>query len=75
MSELLRRITSKYNGDFYCLICLHSFRAENKHKFHEKVYKSKYICGIVMATKKNKILGLNQDMNSDKMPYSIYTDI
>ena len=75
MSELLRRITSKNNGDFYCLICLRSFRAENKHKFHEKVCKSKYICGIVMATKKNKILGLNQDMNSDKMPYSIYTDI
>ena len=28
-----------------------------------------------MATKKNEILGLNQYMKSDKMPYIIYTDI
>ena len=27
---LLREITSKNNGDFYCLHCLHSFRIEKK---------------------------------------------
>ena len=26
LSALLRGITSKNNGDFYCLNCLHSFR-------------------------------------------------
>ena len=29
LSALLRGITSKKNGDFYCLICLHSFRTDN----------------------------------------------
>ena len=28
LSALLRRITSNHNGDFYCLNCLHSFRAK-----------------------------------------------
>ena len=39
LSALLRGITSKHDGDFYCLNCLHSFRAENKLKSHQKVYK------------------------------------
>ena len=30
LSTLLRGITSKHHGDFYCLSYLHSFRAENK---------------------------------------------
>ena len=29
-SALLRAITSKRNGDFYCLNCLHSFRSKSK---------------------------------------------
>ena len=32
LSTLLRGITSKHHGIFYCLNCLHSFRAENKLK-------------------------------------------
>ena len=36
---LLHGIMSKHVGDFYCLNCLHSFRAENKLKYHEKVCK------------------------------------
>ena len=28
LSELLRGITSKHNGGFYCLNCLHSFRTK-----------------------------------------------
>ena len=30
LSALLRGITSKYHGDFYCLNCLHSFATEKK---------------------------------------------
>ena len=37
LSTLLKRITSKNHGDFYCLNCLHSFRTENKLKPHVKI--------------------------------------
>ena len=30
LSALLRRITWKHQGDFYCLNCLHSFAIKNK---------------------------------------------
>ena len=30
LSALLRGITSKHNGNFYCLSCLHSFARKNK---------------------------------------------
>ena len=29
LSALLRGLTSKHHGDFYCLNCFHYFRAEN----------------------------------------------
>ena len=53
LSALLHGITSKHKGDFYCLNCLRSFRAENKS--HEKVCKNKDLCGIVMSSKKDNI--------------------
>ena len=36
LSALLRGITSKSNGDFYCLNCLHSFRTKNKLELHKR---------------------------------------
>ena len=36
LSALLRGITSKHYGDFYCLNCLHSFRSKNKLESHKK---------------------------------------
>ena len=36
VSTLLRGITSKHHGDFYCLNCLHFFRTENKLKSYQK---------------------------------------
>ena len=51
---------------------LHSFRIENKLKSHEKVCKSKDICGIVTPSWKDKILESNQYMKSRKMPHTIY---
>ena len=30
LSTLLRGITSKHHGHFYCFNCLHSFRTKNK---------------------------------------------
>ena len=35
LSALLRGKTSKNNGDFYCLNCLHFFRTKNKLESHK----------------------------------------
>ena len=74
-STSFRGITSKHHGDFYCLNCLHSSRAESKLKSHVKICKNKDFCGIVMPSEKNNILEFNQYMRSDKMSYIIYADI
>ena len=75
LSTLLRKITSKHHGDFYCLNSLHSFRTENKLKSHEKICKDRYFCGTVMPSEKDNILKSNQYMTSDKMLYINYADI
>ena len=54
LSILLRGITSKHHGDFYCLNCLHFFRTESKLKSHGKVCKNKDFCGIVLPSEKDK---------------------
>ena len=43
LSEFLRRVTSKNDGDYYCINCLHSFRSANKLKSHED-YKDHDYC-------------------------------
>ena len=60
LSALLKGITSKHHGDFYCLNYLPSFRIENKLNFHEKVCKNKYFCGMVMSWEKDKMLEIKQ---------------
>ena len=65
----------KNKNDFYCLNCLHSFRTENKLKSHEKIFKNKDFCRIVMPTEKNKVLKFNQYIDFDRMPYISYTNI
>ena len=62
---LLRGITSKHHGDFYCLNCLHSFAAENKRESHEKVFKNKDFCNIEIPSEDTKILEFNQYRKSD----------
>ena len=41
LSALLKGITSKNNGDFYCLNYLHSFRTKSKLESHKNVCKNK----------------------------------
>ena len=55
LSALLRGITSKNNGDFYCLNCLHSFRTKNKLESHKKVYESNDFCNVIMPSEDNRI--------------------
>ena len=38
ISALLRGISSKHDGDFYCLIVLLSFKTKNKLESHKKVF-------------------------------------
>ena len=59
LSAVLHRITSKHKGDFYCLNCLNSFRAEKKKlKSHKKVCKNKDFYGIIMPPKRMKYQNL-----------------
>ena len=37
LSALVRGITSKNHGDFYCLNCFHSFATENKVQWHKNL--------------------------------------
>ena len=58
LSALLRRITSKHHGGFYCLNCLHSFAAENKRESHKNVCENTDFCYAVIPFIDTKILEL-----------------
>ena len=55
---LLRGITSKNNGDFYCLSCLLSFRTKNEGKSHKN--RNKDFWNVIMPSKDTEILEFNQ---------------
>ena len=66
LSALLRGITSKPYGDFYCLNCLHSFGTKNKIELHKKLCENKDFCIIIMPFEETKTLKINQYQKSDK---------
>ena len=74
LSALLKGITSKHKGDFYCLNCLHSFRTK-KIESHKRVCENKDFCNIIMPSEDSKILEFNQYQKSDKAPFIIYADL
>ena len=55
LSALLRGITSKHYGDFYCLNCLHSFRTKNKLESHKRVCENKDFCNVIRILSISKI--------------------
>ena len=75
LSTLLRGITSKNNGDIYCLNCLHSFGTKNKLESHKKVFENKGFCNVNILSDDTKILEFNQYQKSDKAPFIIYVDL
>ena len=75
LSALLRGITSKHDGDFYCLNCLHSYRTKDKLKEHENVCKDHDYCYIEMPNENNIILKYNPGEKSMKTPVIIYSDL
>ena len=68
-------MTSKHDGDFYCLNCLHSYRTKDKLKEHENVCKYHDYCYIEMPNENNKILKYNPGEKSMKTPVIIYSDL
>ena len=68
---LLRGITSKHHGDFYCLNCLHSFRTKNPVNL-KKVCEDKNVCNVITSPEDIKILKFNQYRKSDEVSFIIY---
>ena len=56
---LLRGITSKHGGGFYCLNCFSSFRTKNALKNHENICKDGDYCYIEMPNGESNILKYN----------------
>ena len=75
ISALLRGITSKHHGHFYCLNFLHSFETEKKLELHKKVCEDKDFCRVIMSSEDTKILEFNQYKKSDKAGFMIYADL
>ena len=75
LSALLRRITSKHVGYFYCLNCFHSCSTEKKLKKHEKVCNDHDYCYAEMPNEGNKILKYKHGENSMKASFIIHADL
>ena len=80
VKKLSSSLTSKHNGDFYCLNCLHSFATEKKLELHKKVLnrivsENKGFCNVIMPSEDTKILEFNQYQKSDKAPFIIYANL
>ena len=71
---LLKRITSKYNNDYYCLNCLYFFRTKSKLESHKKVCENKDFCNV-MSSEDTTVLQFNQYCRSGKAPFIIYADL
>ena len=71
---LLRGITSKNNGNFYCLNCFSSFRTKNVLKSRENVCEDNDYCYIELPNGENNILKYNLGEKSMKIPFIIYGD-
>ena len=75
LSALLKGMTSKHKGDFYCLNCFHSHSTKEKLKKHKNVYESHEYCYVEMPEKDNKILKYNHGEKSMKVPFISYADL
>ena len=69
LPALLREITFKHYGDFYCLNCLRFFGPKNKVESHKNVCESKDFFYVIMPSELTKILEFNQYQKSDKAPF------
>ena len=75
LSALFRGITSKHNGGFHCLRCLHLLRTDHVLQRHEKLCNNHKYCGIVMPAKDKNILKHNSGEKSLKVANIFYLDL
>ena len=75
LTALLRGITSKHEGDFYCLKCFHSYGTKNKPEKHRNVCENHDYCYVEMPKEDNKILKCNHGEKSMKFLFIIYANL
>ena len=75
VSALLRGISTKYDGDFHCLNCLPTCRANNKYESHKKVCGNTVFYDVLMLSEDNKLLEFNHYQKHNTMPFLIYPDL
>ena len=75
LSALFRGITSKHDGDLYCLNCFQSYTTENKLKRHKKVCENHDYCYVEMPEEYNKTLKYNEGEKSMRLPFIIIADL
>ena len=66
LSALLRGVTSKHDGGFYCLNCFYSFRTKSKLQSYKKVCENNDFCGFAMSSWDITILKFSQSWKSVK---------
>ena len=74
-SALLKVTTSKYEGDFYCLNCLHYFWTKNRLYSHKTLRENIDFWSVAMRSEVTTIMGFNQYLKSDEIPSIIYADL
>ena len=73
--SLFRRVTSNYDGDFYCLNCFHSCSTKDRLKKHERVFNDHDYYYVEMPDEDNKILKYKHREKSMEAPFIIYADL
>ena len=72
---LLRGITRKHDGDFYCLNCFHSYTREKKLRNHKQICENNDFCYPKMSDEDNKILKYISGEKLLRVPFIISADL
>ena len=72
---ILRGITSKINGDFYCLNCFRFYRTAKIFSEHDDLCNNNDFCLVKMPEDKNKFISSSRGKKTLKNPFIIYADI
>ena len=72
LPPLLKGITSKHDGYFYCLNCFYSFTVENALKTHENVCKDHDYCYVEKPDEDNNILKYNLGEKCMRVPFNFF---
>ena len=75
LPAFLKGITSKHDGDFYCLNCFRAYTTKSRLKRHIEVCENHDYCCVEIPNEDNKILEYNHGEKSMKAPFIIYADL